>query len=135
EKIGKGSSVTISVSTGKPRAAVPRMIGQTVVDAVSALAGRHLKAKVFEVDSEKKPGTVTGQEPKAGVSVVEGSAVRINVSRGPKPIDVPSVVGKSFDSASNALQAAGFTAVRQVVEADQPPGTVVREIPASGTPQ
>jgi beta-lactam-binding protein with PASTA domain len=64
--------------------------------------------------------------------VEEGTTVRINVSAGPKPIGVPSVLGQPFESASATLQAAGFAVARRDADSNQPGGTVIDQSPAGG---
>jgi serine/threonine-protein kinase len=64
--------------------------------------------------------------------VLKGSPVRINISRGPKPVTVPDVTGQPFANAQSALRGAGFTVTRLDIQSDQPPGTVVSEDPQGG---
>jgi len=60
ERIDKGNTVVIFVSSGKPKVTVPGVIGQQATDAVAALTGRGLKAKVHRINSDKESGSVTG---------------------------------------------------------------------------
>jgi serine/threonine-protein kinase len=133
DKTDKGNVVNIVVSTGKPKTTVPDVRGKQATDAVAALADAHLKAKVVKINSDQPPGQVLAQDPKPGIKVVEGTKVRINVSNGPQPIAVPSVVGESFASASSALQGAGFAVARKDVDSTQPAGTVITQNPTGGT--
>ncbi len=73
------------------------------------------------------------QDPKGGTSIVEGSDVRLNVSKGPQQTGLPNVVGRSFDDAAAALRESGFTPVRRDVEASEPEGTVVGMSPRAGS--
>ena len=98
----------MTVSTGKPKMTVPGVVGKSLADAVAALTSVKLQANPQNVPSDQPAGTVTAQDPKAGTVVVEGTRVRINVSKGPKQVVVPSVVGLSYDQASAQLQTAGF---------------------------
>jgi eukaryotic-like serine/threonine-protein kinase len=127
--VAKNSTVDLKVSTGKPKVAVPDVIGKTRDDAVSTLTAAGLKPKVVEIHSNKPQDTVTGQFPHAGTKVTRGSPVQVNVSTGPKPISVPYVVGLSFDQASAQLQNAGFAVARTNVESDQPKDQVVAQEP------
>ena len=77
--------------------------------------------------------TVTAQDPKPGTVVFEETRVRINVSRGEKPVGVPSVVGQVFESAASALQGAGFIVARQDVESSEAKGIVVAQDPPANT--
>ena len=130
--VAKNSTVDLTVSTGKPKVAVPDVVGKNRDEAVSALTSAGLNAKVVEVHSNKTPDTVTGQFPHAGTKVTRGSPVQINVSTGPKPVSVPNVVGLSYDQASATLQSEGFGVKRVNVDSDQPKDQVVSQEP-SGT--
>jgi serine/threonine-protein kinase len=135
EKLDRGNTVTLFVSKGKPRVDVPDVVGRTVDDARTTLQEQGLKANVFEVYSDEPVGTVTAQAPLAGVSVVQGASVRINISQGPRPVAVPNVIGQSYDSAAASLSAAGFISGRVDVDSDQPAGTVVDQDPDEGSLQ
>ena len=129
-RLAKGSIVTIVVSTGKPTVVVPNVRGDTQQDAIETLVSRGLDPNVVPINSPEAEGTVTAQDPAPGLTVVAGTTVRINVSRGPKPVGVPSVIGLFYDQAAAQLQAAGF-AVRRApdVDSDQPQNIVVDQSP------
>ena len=125
----RGSIVTILVSSGKPKVTVPSLVGKSRDAAVAELTRLQLEPNVVQVSSSQQANQVTAQNPKPGVVVVAGSSVRINVSSGPKPVAVPSVIGQSYDSAAAQLQSAGFTVGRVDVDSDQPAGQVVDQSP------
>ena len=131
-RIEKGNFVTIVVSTGKPKTRVPGVVGRSRDDAVVALRDADLTPRVVEINSERPTNTVTAQSPRAGTTLVEGSIVRINVSIGPKPIAVPSVVGVAYESAASQLQGIGFGVARTDVESNEPAGIVVGQNPNAG---
>ena len=133
ERIDKGNTVVIFVSSGKPKVTVPGVIGQQATDAVAALTQRGLKAKVHRINSDKESGTVTGQFPKAGTRLIKGESVRINVSQGPKPVGVPPVVGVPYEQAAGTLQGSGFAVARRDVESNEPKGVVVQMDPPANT--
>jgi beta-lactam-binding protein with PASTA domain len=128
-RLTKGSLVTILVSTGKAKVKVPDVVGSHRDDAVQALTNAGLDPNVVEVSSDQEAGTVTAQSPKGGTVVIENSTVRINVSKGPKPVAVPSVVGLLYDQAASQLQGAGFAVARRDVEDDQPKDVVIDQDP------
>ena len=133
-KVGKGSTVTLSVSTGKPKVQVPDVRGRNVNDAVAALAGLGLSPKIVHVYSPQPGDTVTGQFPPPLAIVLKGSNVRINVSRGAKPIPVPDVTGQPYLNAKSALEGQGFVVKRVDVQSDQQAqGVVVTSDPPPGT--
>jgi len=125
----RGSIVTILVSSGKPKVTVPSLVGKSRDAAVAELTRLQLEPNVVQVSSSQQANQVTAQNPKPGVVVVAGSSVRINVSSGPKPVAVPSVIGQSYDSGAAQLQSAGFTVGRVDVDSNQPAGQVVDQSP------
>ena len=129
----KGSTVTIWVSTGKPKVVVPTLTGMQSTDAEAALTQLHLKPDVHSVPGGKKAGVVTAQAPAAGKKVVEGALVRINVAKGPTPIAVPNVVGQTIDAATTTLQQLGFTVNPTFVDSQKPKNTVIDQSPSGGT--
>ena len=132
-RVDKETVVRIDVSSGKPEVTIPSVVGQTVEDAVAELTRAGLNAQVVEVNSDKDVGTVTGQSPASGITVVEGTQVRINVSQGPKPVSVPNVVGLPYDQAASELQRAGFNVSRIDEDSDQAAGIVTRQTPSGGS--
>jgi serine/threonine-protein kinase len=129
----KGNPVRIEVSTGLPKVTVPNVVGSQSTDAVAAITERGLKADVHDVNSEKESGTVTAQDPAAGKRVLKGDKVRINVSKGPKPIAIPPVVGVTYEQAAGQLQGAGFAVARRDVDSNEPRDTVVQQDPPANT--
>jgi serine/threonine-protein kinase len=128
-RLPKGSIVTIVVSTGKPKVTVPPLVGKTRDEAVQELTALGLDVTVAEVNSSRPGGTVTAQDPAAGTVLVGGSTVRINVSKGPKQVAVPNVVGLQIDIATAQLNTAGFPVLPTTVESDRPEGEVVAQDP------
>ncbi len=126
----KGDNVTIYVSTGKPKVAVPTLVGLKSADAVAKLKALHLVPDVHEITSGQPADTVTASDPKAGTQVVTGRKVRINVSKGPTPITVPGVVGEMIGQATASLNNAGFKVNPTYVDSDQPQNTVINQSPA-----
>jgi serine/threonine-protein kinase len=132
----KGSTITITVSTGLPTVAVPNVVGEDITTAITQLAGAGLQPKVAHIFSTEPPDTVTAQDPKAGGrKVVIKTIIHINVSRGAKPVPVPDVSGQPFLNAKSALEGQGFVVTRADVPSDQPQGTVVSQTPQAGTPE
>ena len=128
----KGDPVTIWISTGVPKVDVPSVVGQQSTDAVSALKDAKLVPDVHEVPSSTPAGEVTAQDPPAGTKEPQGTKIRINVSKGPTPVSVPSVVGEPIDTASSQLQALGFTVSTNYVDSTQPANTVLNQSPGPG---
>src|SRR5205823_8152159 len=132
KRVPKGSEVRIWVSTGLPKAEVPDLVDKSSTDAASELTHAGLKPDVHEVPSDKPAGTVVAQDPPAGTKLTVGQKVRINISKGPQPVAVPSVVGEPIDQASSTLQALNFKVSTRFVDDNQPANTVIDQSPSAG---
>ncbi|HEX7525911.1 MAG TPA: PASTA domain-containing protein, partial [Gaiellaceae bacterium] len=71
-------------------------------------------------------------DPPAGTKQPEGSVVHFNVSKGPTPVSVPSVVGEPIATASSDLQAQGFKVIPTFVESNEPANNVISQNPSAG---
>jgi eukaryotic-like serine/threonine-protein kinase len=132
-KAKKGSTVTLTVSAGPQQVAVPQVVGLTVSSARGRLSKAGLQASEREENSDTvAEGRVISVSPTEGQKVDKGSSVTLVVSSGKPQVEVPDVVGKSFDEAQSNLQAAGFKVTRVDKESDKEPGTVLSQNPKSG---
>ena len=132
KRIQKGDPVRIWVSSGVPKVEVPSLVGKQSTDAVAALNVAHLKAAVLQVPSTKPAGEVTAQDPPAGSKQPEGSVVHFNVSKGPTPVSVPTVVGQPLATATSVLRALGFKVSPTFVDSNEPANNVISQTPAAG---
>jgi beta-lactam-binding protein with PASTA domain/predicted Ser/Thr protein kinase len=82
-KLPRGSTVSIVVSKGEKKVAVPNLIGRERAAAVQALRGLHLRPSVQEAETETagQVGRVTDQFPPAGSEVERGTAVTLVVGK------------------------------------------------------
>jgi serine/threonine-protein kinase len=131
-KVGKGSVVVITVSTGVQQVTVPSVKGEDETSALTALASAGLNPKVRHVYSSVSQGTVTAQQPAGGDHVAKGTTVYVNVSAGAKPVQIPDVTGQPYANAASALKGQGFQVQRADIQSDNPVGTVVSESPQAG---
>jgi eukaryotic-like serine/threonine-protein kinase len=132
-QVQRGSTVTITVGTGPQQVEVPRLVGLTYEDAVDALDEVGLEPRRVNVFSQKPEGEVTGQSPRAGELVDEGSEVEVRVSQGPEEVEVPDVLGQSEQSAIDELEAAGFeVSSSEAPSDDTPAGLVSAQNPGPG---
>ncbi|MEU9642167.1 Stk1 family PASTA domain-containing Ser/Thr kinase [Streptomyces sp. NPDC048188] len=104
-----GSAVALVVSKGSP-VDVPDVTGDDLDDAKAELTDAGLKVEVADeqVESEYDSGQVARQTPEPGGRAAEGDTVTLTVSKGPRMIEVPDVVGDSVDDARQTLEDAGF---------------------------
>ncbi|MBA2460656.1 MAG: Stk1 family PASTA domain-containing Ser/Thr kinase [Actinobacteria bacterium] len=133
QRADRGTFVTIVVSSGKPKVRVPNLVGRGRDEAVALLSDVNLQANVVEVNSPREPGVVLATAPKAGETVVEGTQVRLNVSKGPRLEAVPNVVGLPYASAESQLQGLGFAVARENVEDDAAKDLVVGQNPGANS--
>ncbi|MEJ4113598.1 Stk1 family PASTA domain-containing Ser/Thr kinase [Corynebacterium kroppenstedtii] len=105
--VSKGSSVTITVSTGPERVRVPVVTGQSVDDARGNLEGAGFKVVISDVDSPQPEGKVL-HASNEGSQLPKGSTVTLQVSRG-NQVTMPNILGQSTSQALSALRAAGWT--------------------------
>ena len=83
----------------------PRVTGQTVSDAASALSDKNLKYRTVGSGD-----AVTAQIPVAGASVPGGSTVVLYLGDAvpEESAAVPNVIGLTYEAAKNRLENAGF---------------------------
>jgi PASTA domain-containing protein len=120
-----------AVLLGHRHTRVPRLIGLRPAAAVAR--ARHLKTAVRFAYDHRAKGTVVAQRPRPGTEVSVGTRVRLTVSRGPAPVEVPVVGEASSAAARTAFSRLGLhTRVTRVPAPGTAPGTVVRTSPGAG---
>ena len=127
--VAKGSTVKIWVSTGKPKAQVPDVVGQTQDAAVKTLTDAGFHPEVHSVPGGTA-GQVTATAPGAGKLAVKGSTVRVNVASGPAPVIVPHVTGEPIAKATSDLHSLGFDVNPTYVDDNAPANQVIEQDPA-----
>jgi eukaryotic-like serine/threonine-protein kinase len=135
-KADKGSTVTLTVSTGPGNTSVPAVEGQPLNAAQRAIQQAHLKVGQVQQQSSSQvtSGDVISTSPTAGQTVPVNTSVEIFVSSGRPLVKVPGVVGQSQDSARSALQAAGFQVTTSTQSSSSvQAGNVISQDPSGGT--
>ena len=113
-----GTAITLVISDGVQPVAVPDVVELPLEEAEAQLAEAKLRYNVTEKFDDAVPeGVVMRQTPEAPTTAPKNSVVQLVVSKGPREIDVPNVVGQPVASAQPAIEAAGF-----VVNINQLPG-------------
>lgn len=105
DEYGERGPVTLTVSLG----AVPDVTGKTVADATTTLQGVGLTvgAQQDRYDDDVPKGQVISSQVE-GSPAVRGSTVDLVVSRGPTPITLPDVAGKTIADATSTLENLGL---------------------------
>ena len=128
--IERDGTVTVVVSKGVERVSVPDVRGISYSDARDELEGKGFKVERKEVESERTPGTVAGQNPASGSREPKGSTITLSVATEAPKVSVPDVTNKPFDQAKAQLEALDLKVEPSPTErADVAPNTVVAQSP------
>lgn len=137
QQVRRFQPVTLLVSRGPELFSVPNVIQRPLGDAEEKIAEAGLSTgTVTEEFSEDVPaGQVLAQVPGADADLRRGTAVDLTVSKGPAPVEVPAVAGKSEQEAVKLIEEAGLEASvspERVNSTEVPRGSVAAQTPASG---
>jgi serine/threonine-protein kinase len=133
----KGDPVYVMVSKGPERHPVPDVSGMTPAAATAALKANRLtvgvQTKAYN-DSITK-GLVVRTNPPKGQSLRRNTAVDLVISKGPAPVPVPTVVGKTEAVAKSRLSNSGLyvSKITRQYSNTVPAGIVLTANPAAGT--
>jgi beta-lactam-binding protein with PASTA domain/predicted Ser/Thr protein kinase len=136
--VRKGSTVTLVVSRGKEKVAVPDLEGRSRDEAERLLRDAELQPAVSErEDANADPGTVLEQDPAAGTRVAKGRTVDLVVAKAPADVPVPGVIDETEEDAVEALEDAGFEVDVEETPAETPDedGIVLDQDPDPETPR
>jgi eukaryotic-like serine/threonine-protein kinase len=100
-RVARNGTVTLILSNGPERYAVPTLSGMTLAQATAALAAAHLAlGRQAQAYSDKvQAGFVISTTPTAGTSERPNSPVGLTVSKGAAPVPVPNFVKMTFAQA------------------------------------
>ena len=132
--IEEGSTIEVVVSAGYPKLPVPDLVGLTLDSIDARLRVHKLEVGDTSFDYSQKPrGIVIAQDPADG-KLQWYEKVNVVVSKGPQPIQVPDVIGKSADAAEEALRASGFVPIPvDAFSDDVKEGKVISTDPSGGS--
>jgi beta-lactam-binding protein with PASTA domain len=133
-QIASHGTVTLHLSLGPVKVAVPAVTGEPVAQAITALRAAGLKvAKPVPTPSDTIPaGDVVSTSPPGGTLAPKDRPVTVMVSAGPP---LPNFVGAQASAAQVEAQQGGYQ-LNQVpdTKSTQPQGTITGQSPAAGTP-
>jgi eukaryotic-like serine/threonine-protein kinase len=127
-------TVDLTISAGPGQGQIPSTAGLT-----EAAAAKRVEAAEFEVEVERvnsdsvEEGLVISSEPGGGNTATKGSTVTLFVSRGPKLVKVPVLVGAQRETAVQRLRSHGLEASVSEEESSEPKGRVIRQSPDAGS--
>ena len=137
DSVRKFNSITLLVSRGPVLYPVPQLVGTALEAARAALMDGGLAAggESGQYDEKVPAGIVLGQDPAAGKEFRANTKVNLVVSKGPRPVPVPTVTGRAEADAVAALQAVGLVAAiapERQNSVGVPAGAVLSQAPESG---
>jgi serine/threonine-protein kinase len=132
----EGARVTLVVSKGPPPTPVPDLADLTEAKAKAEIEKvGHVPGDVTRPYSETVDAGVVMDWTRKGESPPKGAKVDLTVSAGPAPRTIPSLSGRTYESAVAALEAVGLKAARapdQYNDDDDTAGKVVVASPSQG---
>jgi beta-lactam-binding protein with PASTA domain/predicted Ser/Thr protein kinase len=134
-KIRTGAAVVLVPSLGPQLIPVPEVTGMREGAAKKALAKVGFKVQVeTEFNDSVDKGRVIRQSPEAKFQLEKGKQVTITVSKGPEPVTVPSVKGKTADEAKATLEALDFSVtVEEQFSSSVKKGNAIKTDPPAGS--
>ena len=129
------SAVTVVLSRGPERYAVPDVRGQPLEAAKSAITGANLVVGIIteDWDPEVPVGSVVSADPPIGDELRPGSLVDLIVSKGPKPVRLADYAGSPADDVRAELEAAGLVVTStEEFSTEYAEGLVVSTTPGKG---
>ncbi len=115
------------------RVTLPDLRGKTVEVARNTLTEMGIRSEVEYQESDSvAAGEIISMNVTAGSDVEKGSTVILTASAGPEGVQVPGVVGMTFEEANSSLISNGFSVTRLEAYSDTyDAGTVVAQSPSN----
>ena len=136
-ELRRSQDVTVTVSKGPERYAVPQVVGASANEATArSTAEKLVVGTTRQAFSETvADGLVISVSPKEGASLKRGAKVTLVVSKGREPIEVADFTGKPADDAVKQLTGTGLEvdATQQQNDDTVAKGSVISQNPSSGT--
>ncbi|WP_407268006.1 Stk1 family PASTA domain-containing Ser/Thr kinase [Radiobacillus sp. PE A8.2] len=108
---------------------IPDVIELEYEEASDELRNLGLEVESESVYSEEIPeGYVVSSDPKAGITVIEGSEVLLFTSQGKQTIAFDDYVGQDFSQVQRLLQQSGYTVISNEQFSDQPEGEIIKQL-------
>lgn len=134
-KVKKGSTVYLIVSKGSQLVKIPNLIGQSLSQANLLLdrLGLNVRNITRDYSDTIAEDLIILQTPAPNTKVKKGSFVDLVLSKGPRPIKVPDLVGKTVAEAQALLASRGLAMRRQDEFNEQmEAGRIIRQDPSAG---
>lgn len=133
--INPTGSITANISQGPERYLVPDVAGMTPKAAIDAITAANLTSggRTEAFDDNVAMGQVAKTTPKTGSELKPGERVDLVISKGPKPVEIPKMVGKQVKTVEANLKNLGLQVDRSNVFSEtQKKNTVMSIKPKAG---
>ncbi len=137
-KIKQKTEIKVVISKGQEITTVPKVVGMTKEEAISALEDANLVAEVIEETSKTvEENYVVSQETKENTEVNAGETVKIHVSIGTgiEQVSMPYVIGKTEAEARKLIEDNKLKIKQVIYEEDKTKddGKVLKQDKEAGT--
>ena len=125
---------TEETKEGAEKVTMPDVKGMNVDDARNTLTGLGILTEVvYEESDSVAEGVVISTDVSVGAQIDKGSKVTLTASAGNQGVEVPNVVGLTFDEANTQLVSKGFLVNKTEDYSDTiEAGRVIAQTPADG---
>lgn len=128
--------VMMGLGYGPEETPVPNCVGMTIEEARAVAEERNLKLKIISnvYDSNVERDRIVETRPPAGRATREGQSIRAVVSKGPRNVKMPAVVGQDLQNARKKLEEMNLS-VNEIWyrSSGATPEQVIEQDPEAGT--
>lgn len=135
EKLPEGGVISVRISKGKDLVSVPDLTGKFLNDAMRTISTLGLSVGPITRDYNEsvEEDYVISSDPAVDARVSKGTNINLLVSRGPRPLKVPLLIGKTAEEARSTLASLGLVIHTEETNDDEvEAGRVMRQDPAQG---
>lgn len=132
KRIKETTTITLTINSKSTEFDVPKVKNYTEEEAITKLTSVYFQYDVTKVYSDTvEEGYVINCTPQEGSKQPVGTKITLIVSAGqtPEVVEVPNVVGETYERAKKILEAKGFTTQKNVVASKNAADTVVSTDP------
>ena len=123
--------IAAAILTANGTTRVPDLVGIGRPAIAARAHARHLRVSFMRRYDQAAAGTAIAQRPTPGRVLSDGSTVRVVLSAGPRPVEVPPLVGQRAVDAQAILAHLHLAAdLKQVAAPGVTPGLVIAQSPA-----
>ena len=130
--VKSGAPVTVVISRGPPKKAVPSVVGLAAPDGAALLQKAGFVPRLVEVQSPKTQGTVVSQKPVARAKAQPGSRVVLLVSAGLPGTTTATTATATTRTATTSTTTTATTQTQATPPPTQPAGVAVPSLVGKG---